>query len=143
MKVAKAITEKNKAITRKIYEEMFDKGNIKVIDQCFAKNFVDRSFYGKEAGILEVRKSFQELKKAFPDSRIKIEDMIAENDKVVTRFIFTGTQKGEFMDVKPTGKKVSMQVIDIIRIKYGKIIERWGVEDNLSMWRQLGKVKEK
>ncbi|MBI2659587.1 ester cyclase [Candidatus Woesearchaeota archaeon] len=130
--------EKNKELMHRFYEEVFNKGNLSAIDEIFDENFVDRSFYGKEAGIDEIRNSFKELRKTFPDARIKIEDMIAENDKVATRFVFSGTQKGEFMGISPTGKKISMSVMDIIRIKNNKIIERWGIEDNLSLWKQLG-----
>lgn len=128
----------NKGIMRRFYEDVFNKGNISAIDELFDKNFIDRSFYGREAGIEDAKKSFKEFRKAFPDSKIEIEDMLAESDKVATRFTWHGTHKGEFMGVKPTGRKVKMSVIDIIRISNGKIIERWGVEDNLSMWQQLG-----
>lgn len=132
----------NKAIMRRFYGELFNKGNLSIIDEIFDKNFVDRSFYGKEAGIEDVIKSFKEFKKAFPDSKIEIEDMLEESDKVVTRFTWSGTHESDFMGMKPTGKKVKMSVIDIIRISDGKIIERWGAEDNLSLWRQLGKLKD-
>lgn len=132
----------NKAIMRRFYGELFNKGNLSIIDEIFDKNFVDRSFYGKEAGIEDVIKSFKEFKKAFPDSKIEIEDMLEESDKVVTRFTWSGTHESDFMGMKPTGKKVKMSVIDIIRISNGKIIERWGAEDNLSLWRQLGKLKD-
>ena len=130
--------EKNKELMRRFYEEVFNKGNLSVIDELFDKHFVDRSFYGKEAKIDEIKRSFSDFRKSFPDMHIKIEDMVAEGDKVVTRFTLNGTHKGDFAGIAPTGKRISIGVIDIIRIADGKAVERWGIEDNLSMWQQLG-----
>lgn len=132
-------TGKNKAVMKRFYEDAFNKGDLSIIDELFDKNFVDRSIARKETRIRDIKPSFKEFRKAFPDMNIKIEDMLAEGNKVATRFIFQGTHKGEFIGTAPTGKKVKMRVIDIITLKNGKAIERIGVEDNLSMWQQLGK----
>lgn len=131
--------EKNKELMRRFYEELFNKGNLQVIDEIFDKNFVDRSFYGKEARLDEVKNSFREFRKAFPDMHVKIYDMIAEKDKIAVRFTLSGTHNGIFAGVPPTGRKISISVIDIMRIEDGRLAERWGVEDNLSLWQQLGK----
>ena len=130
--------EKNRIIARRIYDEVMGKGNLKVIDELFAPNFVDHSLNSGKAGIKDVKNAFLEFKYAFPDGRAEIKDMLADGDKVVTRFIWHATHEGEFMGVAPTGKKVSINVIDVFLIKNGKLLERWGVEDNLSMWQQLG-----
>lgn len=130
--------EKNKALARRIYEEVIDGGNVSMIDELFAPNFIDHSFApGKEAGVNDVKRAFTEFRKAFPDARVSIEDMLAEGDKVIARFTWRGTHQGRFMGVAPTGKKVAMSVIDIIRFADGKAVERWGAEDNLSLWQQL------
>ncbi len=66
--------------------------------------------------------------------------MIAEGDKVVVRGTWSGTHKGEFMGIAPTGKSVSFGVIDIVRIAGGKVVEHWGQMDNLRMMQQLGVI---
>jgi predicted ester cyclase len=76
----------------------------------------------------------------FPDLRITIEDMIAEGDKVVTRFTTHGTQQEAFGSIPPTGKQVAVSTIEITRIADGKIAEDWGLDDRLGMLQQLGLV---
>jgi predicted ester cyclase len=75
---------------------------------------------------------------AFPDFKVTIDDLIAEGDKVVIRATWNGTQKGEFMGIPPTGKRVSFGVIDIIRMAGGKAVEHWGQMDSMGMMQQLG-----
>jgi len=65
------------------------------------------------------------FRSAFPDFKVTLDDMIAEGDKVVVRSTWSGTHKGEFMGIPPTGKKVSFGVIDIIRMAGGKAVEHW------------------
>ncbi|MBI4258264.1 MAG: ester cyclase [Thaumarchaeota archaeon] len=137
----KTRSEKNKVLLRRFYYEVIGDGNISLIDEFFAPNFVDHSFApGKDAGLDDVKRAFIAFRKAFPDTRVTVEDMLAEGDKVVARFTWRGTHRGEFMGLAPTGKKVAMNVIDIIRISKGKVVERWGAEDNLSLMQQLGVV---
>jgi predicted ester cyclase len=68
--------------------------------------------------------------------------MIAEGDKVVTRFTMRGTHQGEFMGIAPTGRRVEMTGIDIIRFSDGKMVEHWGNTDDLGMMQQLGVIPE-
>lgn len=77
---------------------------------------------------------------AFPDGRYTIEDQVAEGDRVVVRWSFTGTQKGEMLGIAPTGKRVTMTGISIIRLVGGKIVEAWEEWDNFGMLQQLGVV---
>jgi len=80
------------------------------------------------------------LRSAFPDFKATIDDILTEGDKVVIRMTWTGTQKGEFMGVPATGKRVSFGVIDIIRIANGKVVEHWGQMDSMSLMQQLGAI---
>jgi predicted ester cyclase len=80
------------------------------------------------------------LRSAFPDFHATIDDIIAEGDKVVLRQTWTGTHKGEFMGIPPTGKRVSFGVIDIIRVDGDKCVEHWGQMDNAGLMQQLGAV---
>jgi steroid delta-isomerase-like uncharacterized protein len=80
------------------------------------------------------------LRAAFPDGRVTIEDMIAEGDKVVTRYNSRGTHKGDFMGIPATGKKVAVTGIVISRIAKGKIAEEWEEFDALGFMVQLGAI---
>jgi predicted ester cyclase len=69
-----------------------------------------------------------------------LEDLIAEGDKVVGRFTASGTQQGEFMDIPPTGKPFTLMEIRIYRINNGKIVECWGLFDQMGLMQQLGAI---
>jgi len=77
---------------------------------------------------------------AFPDSRVTIDDMVAEGDQVVTKKTFTGTHTGEFAGIPATGKPVTLQFVDIMRLRDGKIVEHWNCIDQLSFMQQLGAI---
>ncbi len=77
---------------------------------------------------------------AFPDLNITIDDQVSEGDKVVTRYTFRGTHKGDLMGIAPTGKQVTTIGISIERFVDGKVVERWEVFDQLGMMTQLGVV---
>jgi predicted ester cyclase len=77
---------------------------------------------------------------AFPDGSMTIEDMIAEGEKVVTRKTYRGTHQGELLSIPPTGRHVSVGLIDIMRIVDGKVVEHWNVGDDLGMLQQLGVI---
>ena len=84
---------------------------------------------------------FRTVLDAFPDWHMTVEDLIAGGDKTVARVKVTGTHKGEFMGVPPTGTRVDMQLIDIMRFDgTGLVCEHWGVADMLSLMQQLGVV---
>ena len=78
------------------------------------------------------------LRNSLPDLHVSVEDMIAEGDKVVTRSLFRGTHRGDFQRMPASGKQIAVEVIDILRLENGKIVERWGQSDQLGMMQQLG-----
>lgn len=133
-------TEQNKALVRKMIEEVFNRGNMSLADEILAPDFVEREELppGMPPGREGVKLLTTMLRSAFPDFKATIDDIIAEGDKVVLRMTWSGTQKGEWMGVPPTGKSVSFGVIDIIRIAGGKFVEHWGQMDSMAMMQQLG-----
>jgi predicted ester cyclase len=135
-------TEQNKALVRRLMEEVFDRGNISLIDELFAPDFVEHEELppGIPAGSEGVKQMSTMFRSAFPDFKATIDDMIAEGDKVVVRGTWSGTHKGEFMGIAPTGKRVSFGVIDIVRIAGGKFVEHWGQMDNMGLMQQLGLI---
>ncbi len=112
-----------------------------VLDEIFAPEFVDHTVVpGQAPGVEGLKQFFAMMGAGFPDFRAVVEDVIAEGDKVAIRFTFNGTHQGEFMDIPPTGRRVTMSGIDILRVVDGKVVELWGQEDVLGMMRQLGAV---
>jgi steroid delta-isomerase-like uncharacterized protein len=134
--------EQNKALFRRLVEEVFNKGNVSTIDEFLAPNFVEREVLppGTPSGREGVKQLTMMFRTAFPDFNVSIDDMIAEGDKIVARTTWSGTQKGDFMGIPSSGKRVSFDVIDIIRISEGKGVEHWGVMDSSALMQQLGVI---
>ena len=80
------------------------------------------------------------LRPAFPDLTVEIYEQIAEDDKVVTRKAITGTHKGKLFDILPTGQRIKIDVIDIVRVKDGKYIEHWGINTLQTVLSELKKI---
>jgi steroid delta-isomerase-like uncharacterized protein len=133
--------EENKALVRRWIEEVYNKGNVAVIDEVLAPNLVHHDLPPEMKSGLEGYKQLNSmLLTAFPDYHATIEDMIAEGDKVVLRFFWSGTHKGEFMGIAPTGKQVTVKVMSMHRIEGGKVVENWAQVDQLGLLQQLGVV---
>ena len=92
------------------------------------------------SGAEALKEVFLRLHGAYPDLHVAIEDLIAEGDKVVSRNVVTGTHKGEYMGIAPTGKSVRYDEIFIFRFEHGQVVETWGVVDVLTQMRQLGLI---
>jgi steroid delta-isomerase-like uncharacterized protein len=135
-------TEQNKELIRRFVEEMFNRGNLSLADEFMAPDFVEHEEL--PPGIPEGREGVimltTMLRSAFPDLKATIDDIIAEGDKVVIRQTWSGTHKGEFMGIPPTGRSVSIGVIDIIRVAGGKFVEHWGQMDSMGLMQQLGAI---
>jgi steroid delta-isomerase-like uncharacterized protein len=96
----------------------------------------------KASGPQILKDGFAILHRAYPDLRITVEDMIAEQDKVVARNTVTGNHQGEYMGIAPTGNTVTYKEIFIARFADGQIVETWGVVDVLAQLRQLGAMPQ-
>jgi steroid delta-isomerase-like uncharacterized protein len=132
--------EDNKATARRWYEEVFNAGNLDLIHELFAPNFVDHDPVNPLPGLEGVRQVVGIYRGAFPDLHITVEDWVAEGEKVVTRFRAQGTHKGPLMGIPPTEKQVTVTGIDMLGFEHGKISEHWGNRDDLGMLQQLGAV---
>ena len=139
------MSEENKVLVRRYFEEIWDKGNLDLIEELFTTNFVR---HGPTATEGEVRglEGFKALvtmyRTALPDLRIPIEELIAEGDRVVTRWTARGTHQGELMGNAPTGDRASVTGILIDRISGGKIEEEWVDYDTLHLMQQIGGVPQ-
>ena len=130
------MSEQNKAIMRRIYDEVFSNGNLAVVDELVVKDVIEHE-EGPQ-GSEGLKQTVTMFRTAFPDLQFSVEDMIAEGDKVVSRITMRGTHKGEFMGIPATDKTFAVQAIDIIRFANGKAVEHWGVTDSAAMMQQLG-----
>jgi predicted ester cyclase len=140
------IVAQNKRIAYLEVEKLWNEGDLAVADQVYAPGQIlhlrGESYpFGPDAA----KKAVASMRKAFPDFEFKIEDIVAEGDKLAIRYIFTGTHQGKIWGIAPTGKKISVTQTTIIRFADGKMIEAWEDYDEYGMRLQLGmelKVKE-
>jgi steroid delta-isomerase-like uncharacterized protein len=134
-------TERNKAVVRRFIEEVQNKKDIDVFDELHAPDFVNLSAPPGMPTDREGGKMFLGgFLGAFPDSEVTIDDMIAEGDRVVTKKTFAGTHTGDFGEIPASGNRVTIQYVDILRLRDGQIIEHWLCMDQLSFLQQLGAI---
>jgi predicted ester cyclase len=134
-------TETQKMIER-IPLEILNNNKFELIDELYATNYVEHT---PQPGVAPTREGSKQtliaLKKAFPDLRYTIEDVIDGGDKIVHRLTATGTLKGDFAGMRATGKNATWTEIHIGRVANGRLTDHWGVIDQLSMLVQLGVIE--
>jgi len=123
----------------RLIEEGFNRGNLLVVDEIVSTHAKEHQ-RGNEDGVKGIKELIRTLRRWFPDFSMNAEDTVAVGDEVWARLTATGTNLGSVMHRPPTGKKISIDVIDIVRVEDGKIVEHWGVPDQLGMMLQLGLV---
>ena len=132
--------EDNKAITLRINEEAWTGGNLDLIDEVVADDYLHTVVGAPEP--IRGREGFRELvtmyRSAFPDFRITTEEQIADGDVVVTRWTASGTHQGELMGMPATGKQASAAGVTIDRFANGKLVSGWAIFDQLGFLQQLG-----
>src|SRR5919199_5807633 len=132
------MSQQNKDLVRRLIEEV-EKGNLGVIDDLLAPDFVDHDLLpGQEPDRDSYKRGLAQDYEAFSNLSVTIEDQIAEGDKVVTRLTWRGTHdRDRFMDKAPTGKKFESTAIFVHRISEGKVKEEWSASDLLERVRRL------
>jgi steroid delta-isomerase-like uncharacterized protein len=138
------MSEVNKNVVRRLFEEVWNKGNLQVTDDLFTPNYAhhDSSTPDVGRGPESEKKRATLYRTAFPDLRLTVEDIIAEGETVVARWSCRGTHKGDLNGIAPTGKHVNMTGISIARFTNGKMSEGFVNWDALSLMQQLGVVPE-
>ena len=131
--------ETNKAIVRRYFDQILNEKRHDLAEEFLADN-IELHGSGLAPGLDVVKQWLTMFAAAFPDGHQVIEDVVAEEDRVVARTTFNGTQQGEMQGIPATGKSVSISSITIFRMDNGKIAEGWLVSDNLGMMQQLGVV---
>ena len=128
-----------KAIVRRYIEQVLNEQRHDLVEEFLTDN-IELHGSGLPPGLEVVKQWLASFTTAFPDGYTTIEDMVAEEDRVVTRTIFNGAHHAEFQGIPATGKTVSIPGITMFRMDNGKIAEGWLVSDNLGMMQQLGVV---
>jgi steroid delta-isomerase-like uncharacterized protein len=133
----------NKNLVLRIHDEVWNRGNAAVIEELYAPDFEAHypggfSWSGHEG----TRRALAELRAAFPDWTETVDEILAEGDRVVTRFHSRGTHRGTFLGVEATNRVVTLDEMALFRIADGRLAEQWGCHDMLGLLRQLGAVPE-
>jgi steroid delta-isomerase-like uncharacterized protein len=135
--------EENKAVVRQFIDQVANQGKVDQFYEFLSPEYLDHTgAAGQAPGIENSLRAAAMLRTAFPPWHTEIEDMIAEGDKVMFRGTSSGTHRGEFMGVAPTGKRVSISGVHIMRLSGGKIVEHWAYSDMMGFMRQLGLMPE-
>ena len=134
------MSDQNKATFRRLVDEVFNQGKLETADELGTGYIEHSPMPGQSPGVEGFKEIVRMFRGAFPDLRMTIDDLIAEGDQVVARMTTTGTHKGPFMGMAPTGKRVKVSEIHILRFGNGKVLEHWGLADDLGMMQQLGAV---
>jgi predicted ester cyclase len=117
--------------------EGFGQGDMSVPDEVVAEEFIEHQ-QGMPQGREGLKRVVRSLRKSFPDLSYTVVQMVADGDKVWGHFRSRGTNEGPFVGQPPTGKAMEIDVIDIARFEDGKMVEHWGVPDQLGVLLQLG-----
>lgn len=131
--------EANKELARRFFEEVWNQGDEAAIDRYVAADAHgnDPDFgTGREA----FRRQWRQWRAAFPDLRFEVVDVIAEGEKVLTRWVLTGTHQGEIFGIPPTGRSVRVEGMSLDRIRDGQIVEGFDGWDALGLRQQLGAI---
>jgi steroid delta-isomerase-like uncharacterized protein len=132
--------ERNKAIVRQMYEELFTQGKFSLAEEIFAADYIDQEAPPGQSnrGPESMRQLVTMFHNAFPDIAFHVEEVIAEGETVAARVFWTGTHRGSFLGIAPTGRTVRQKQMHFIRFKDGQMIEHLAVRDDLGLRQQLG-----
>jgi len=138
------MSEQNKSVVRRLFDELWNKGNLLVADELIAPTYLhhDDSTPDLGKGPEGEKKRVNLYRTAFHDLRLNIEELLADGETVVARWSCRGVHKGELNGIAPTGKQIAITGVTICRLANGKIVEGFVNWDALGLMRQLGAVPE-
>ncbi len=128
-----------KSLARRIAEEMFNQGRLEVADEVFTPDFIDHAAPpGVPAGTAGLKGFVQSVRQAFPDFHYEILHEVVEGDLYVQHVRASGTMQGDFAGMPASGKRAEWEEMHMVRPEGDKLVEHWGVIDQLGMLQQLG-----
>lgn len=131
----------NKTIAERFNEDVWGRGDEAALEELLAPDFIDHGAYpGQPPGREGHKQILAAFRSAFPDLSVTTDDIIAEGDKVVSRWTARGTHRGELMGIPPSGNEVTFTGIDVLRIAEGKVLERWAEGNDLEVMQQIGAI---
>ncbi len=131
--------KENKEVIRRMNQEVWEKNNLDYLDEVIHPDYMNRTAPpDRPRGPRGFRPAA--IRAAFPDAILTVEDMIAEGDRVVTRYTIRGVHKGTFAGIHPTGRRVVIHGITVFRLSGGQIIESWSYWDDVELLHQLGAI---
>jgi steroid delta-isomerase-like uncharacterized protein len=136
-------TEENKALLRRAWDEVYGRGRLDSIEEFVLDDVIAHGPDGDLRGVEEFKRYLAAYLAAFPDTNVTVEDVIAEGDKVVSRYTVRGTHSGATEEYgPPTGKQMAVEGITLYRFEGGKLAEMWDRYDNLAVMQQLGLMSD-
>lgn len=129
---------RNKKLIEHYWHEMWNRRNIAVLDEVLSPDIVLCDARNTHKGIEAYKNIYRMYAAAFEETQVEIIDMIASNDKVVSRVLFSCKHTGDLEGIPASGKKVKVQALTVFRIDHGKVMEEWELFDELGMMQQLG-----
>lgn len=134
--------EENKRIVSRIPEAV-QAGDFDALDEILAEDVVDHlpAPLGEVRGREEAKNVVRQIKAAFPDLSVTVEDMVAEGDTVAVRVRWNATHEGEYLGIEPTGREVEFRILAFLRLEEGRVVERWIQPDQFGTMHQLGVVE--
>jgi len=134
-------TDDNKAIVRRVLDEVWNGQRLDRLDELVVQDYVDHAaLLGQAPGLAGAKQTWATYIAAFADTRIWFEDLVAEDDKVAVRYSGAGTHQGELQAIPATGKGIRASSISIFRLSDGKIVDKWEQWDRLGLLQQLGAI---
>ena len=132
------MSEENKRLISRIYDEAISSGNYDVIDEVISPNYVSHGLPMSVNGPQEFRQSIEIFRSAFPDLYMLVEEQIADGDQVGNQGYITGTHRGAFLGVPASGQQIKVNVISIWRLENSKVVENWVRIDFMGLMQQIG-----
>jgi steroid delta-isomerase-like uncharacterized protein len=133
-------TQANRELVLRFYEEVWNQGNVGVAHEVFAPDYVRHDLRPSAAlpGPEGQAKIAADFRIAFPDLRMTVDLIVAEDDLVAARWTAAGTHSGPWAEVAPTGAEVTFSGMNVFRVREGKVVELWNHRDDLGLMEQLG-----
>ena len=132
------MSQQNEAVVRRVIEEGWNRGNLTVVDDCLADAYTQEGPLETVRGPEGQKAQIAKYRAAFPDCHLQIDELISAGDRVVVRYTYSGTQRGELAGIPPTGRSVIGHGIDLLHLVDGRIVASYSQWDALGLMQQLG-----
>lgn len=134
------MSQENESIVRRLIEDGWNRGNLAVVDDCLAPGYTQEGPLETIRGPQGEKAAITKYRTAFPDCNLQIDEMFSAGDRVVVRFTYSGTHRGEFEGLAPTGRTAQGKGIDVVHMLDGRIVASYSQWDALGLMQQLGVV---